>query len=266
LQQYFAGEDVTKSAVQTFLVDPTIPCEKSFEETGFGDVRQMTAHGVAGIAGMIPEDGLYGLIDEEGRLQISINGKSSILAIEIPLEMRKDLDLLGSAMVVIRNKEILVLSLTTRSGGWIRLLFRQKDQQWRHLPVIGKATAIRGFGRFVAFVEGYLKAGIQESAGRSFWRKERTATGPAQEEWFVDDDIVNPGRLHLYDSDSGRVYTIVTNQGDSEIVLVENNTVYYRVGDKLYSAPINAKDIGAALLLATGDEIRDAHWAFTTRK
>jgi hypothetical protein len=59
-----------------------------------------------------------------------------------------------------------------------------------------------------------------------------------------------------------RHYTITTNQGDSEIILVDNDTVYYRVSNRLYSAPIPATSIGAAKLLATDELIRDAHWAF----
>ena len=71
-----------------------------------------------------------------------------------------------------------------------------------------------------------------------------------------------PGRLHLYDVTNERVYTIATNQGDSEVLLVENNIVYYRVSDRLYSAPVTEKGIGAARLLASNEAIRDAHWAF----
>jgi hypothetical protein len=73
---------------------------------------------------------------------------------------------------------------------------------------------------------------------------------------------VFPGRLHLYNIETERLDTIVTNQGDSEILLIENDTVYYRVSDRLYSAPITEKGIGAAKLIAKDDLIRDSHWAF----
>lgn len=35
--------------------------------------------------------------------------------------------------------------------------------------------------------------------------------------------------------------------------------------DRLYSAPITEKGIGAAHLIATDEAIRDAHWAFIKR-
>ena len=55
---------------------------------------------------------------------------------------------------------------------------------------------------------------------------------------------------------------ITTDQADSEILLIEKGVVYYRVSDRLYSAPITATGIGTASLLATDEAIRDAHWAF----
>ena len=75
-------------------------------------------------------------------------------------------------------------------------------------------------------------------------------------------DSVFPGRLHLYDSDREQVYTIVTNQGDSEVLLLEDGTVYYRASDRLYAAPITEKGIGTARLVAKDYSIRDVHWAF----
>jgi hypothetical protein len=71
-----------------------------------------------------------------------------------------------------------------------------------------------------------------------------------------------PGILHLYNVATEKYYTITTNQGDSEIILVDNNTVYYRVSDRLYSAAITDSGLDPAKLLATSEIIRDAHWAF----
>jgi hypothetical protein len=92
--------------------------------------------------------------------------------------------------------------------------------------------------------------------------KTRSPMGPSMLSRVDDKRAVYPGRLHLYDVNNERVYTIVTNQGDSEILLVEHDVVYYRVSERLYSAPITEKSIGAARLLATAEAIRDAHWAF----
>jgi len=71
-----------------------------------------------------------------------------------------------------------------------------------------------------------------------------------------------PGRLYLFDSATERTYTITTNQGDSEILLVENGAVYYRASDRLYRADLTDQGLSPGHLLATSDVIRDAHWAF----
>lgn len=75
-----------------------------------------------------------------------------------------------------------------------------------------------------------------------------------------------PKSNQVYDASSEKTYTIVTGQADSEVLLVENGTVYYRSADKLYSAEIGEDGLKPARLLATSELIRDAHWAFTKRQ
>ena len=87
--------------------------------------------------------------------------------------------------------------------------------------------------------------------------------GPETSESFLSSSNVFPGRLHLYNIDNGKTLTIHTNQGDSEILLVEDNVVYYRSSDRLYSVEIKPEGLGESKLLATDDLIRDVHWAFT---
>ena len=52
------------------------------------------------------------------------------------------------------------------------------------------------------------------------------------------------------DARSEQLFTIDTTQGDSEVLLIEDGTVYYRASHRLYSAPITEKGIGASRLLA----------------
>ena len=58
---------------------------------------------------------------------------------------------------------------------------------------------------------------------------------------------------------------LTTNQGDSEILLIANGVVYYRVSKRLYSVPISDGGLGRSRLLVEDRLIDDAHWAFTTR-
>ena len=73
--------------------------------------------------------------------------------------------------------------------------------------------------------------------------------------------MIYPGILHLYDAASDKSYTITTNQADSEVLLVVERALYYRVITAFYSAPITSEGVGAARLLASSEVIRDAHWA-----
>jgi hypothetical protein len=105
----------------------------------------------------------------------------------------------------------------------------------------------------------------ERSAGSAAWREEESSTGPSMTEAFENSTVVYPGRLDVYNIDTEKLFTIATNQGDSEILLIEDNTVYYRVSDRLYKAPITDRGIGVASLIATDEAIRDAHWAFIKR-
>jgi hypothetical protein len=73
-----------------------------------------------------------------------------------------------------------------------------------------------------------------------------------------------PGELYLYNIQSHRKYTIKTGQGDSEILLVDGDTVYYRVrvNDTLYKARLGATAVDDPVKMATGSDVQLAHWAF----
>jgi hypothetical protein len=79
---------------------------------------------------------------------------------------------------------------------------------------------------------------------------------------FNNADVVYTGRLHVYNIDTEQVFTIATNQADSEVLLIEADVVYYRSANRLYAANITESGIGKPRLLANDDVINDAHWAF----
>jgi len=57
------------------------------------------------------------------------------------------------------------------------------------------------------------------------------------------------------------------HQGDSEILLVQDDTVYYRINDKIYSAAIlNGEKLGEATLLVEDPRVPDVHWAFLSKQ
>ncbi|MFQ3579709.1 MAG: hypothetical protein SNJ71_06190 [Bacteroidales bacterium] len=83
--------------------------------------------------------------------------------------------------------------------------------------------------------------------------------------WFGD---YYPGILFLYNVETKKYieWNTLENekpQGDSEILLVENEIVYYRINDKIYKAPIiNGEKLGTPELLVQDPRVPDIHWAF----
>jgi hypothetical protein len=73
------------------------------------------------------------------------------------------------------------------------------------------------------------------------------------------------GRLNIYDVEKEVSYRIETDQADSEILLVEDGKVYYRIANRLYEGRIAEKEITGTKLLATSDLLYDAHWAWIRR-
>ena len=74
-----------------------------------------------------------------------------------------------------------------------------------------------------------------------------------------------PGVLHIYNTQTLRNHVISTGQADSEVLLIEDNSLYYRVGNKLYQAQISGEGISTPRMLADAPIIGDAHWAFIAK-
>ena len=76
-----------------------------------------------------------------------------------------------------------------------------------------------------------------------------------------------PGILFVFNAKSKKYIEWNTGQGDSEILLVQNDEVYYRVNDKIYRAQIiNGEKLGESELLIQDERVPDIHWAFITKK
>jgi hypothetical protein len=275
---YLAGDQAGQTRVQGMIMDVSVPCNESFVALAPTDIRYMVAHGTSGVEDIGSDEGTYVAIDENGRVSKRVMDTTVLFDYEIPAVLRKGMDTTFSR-IVINTSQVSVLESGGKTGKPRFWAFRKRDKTWHQIPVRSENLCLQSFGRFVAVVESRAKGDqieepalqssapaktsyIQESAGRAEWKKTRSPMGPSMLSRVDDKRAVYPGRLHLYDVNNERVYTIVTNQGDSEILLVEHDVVYYRVSERLYSAPITEKSIGAARLLATAEAIRDAHWAF----
>jgi hypothetical protein len=258
----------------------SLPCERSVVTLAPVDLRYISALGAGGLAYIGGSDGIHaGVdIDDSGSLINRFGGGMVPYGYAVPSGLRVGLPSRPYASMAINNSEVMVLFLS-EGEGWDRraLAFRKRDQTWHRVPLPEQqvrpgggrhpaAMPVRGFGHFVTLVEAQLRdAQNTASAGASEWRRGSSGAGPDVAYMFQNYRDVFPGRLHIYDVETGRQYLIDTKQGDSEVLLVDSGTVYYRASDRLYSVPITENGLGSARLLATDYTIRDAHWAFIKR-
>jgi hypothetical protein len=276
--------------IQALNLDPDVPCADSFRLANPYELRYFVAHGNAmfSFEGTMPGREPWFQIDEQGGLSLSLGTgeKKTELDYRLPkdfvtfLEPGKE----SFRQILINNSHVLVTSICSERRAVCRFFaFRKSDSTWHRIPAREDSWKglMRAFDGFVAITESRVKRAVAEqlrsrvsveitrdvrereqSAGRPDWRTTESATGPNLAEGFAVDDVLYSGKLHLYHLATEKVYTITTNQADSEVLLVDDATIYYRVSNRLYSAQIAEKGISGTRLLATDDVIRDAHWAF----
>lgn len=249
-------------------LDPAVPCDRSFRDLGPTEAKYMVSAGYAGVADIAGGDTMPVTFDRD-RVQHVFPGLGiADFDVEVPSDLHADLQRPFGAIMA-NNRSLLALSISEFSDGSKRrlLVLRKSDRSWRRLPDVSEEFSwTRAYANFISIVAAQKKrAGGPASPGGDAWRKERTETGPATSVRLSDSKSVFSGQMHIYDVDTGRTFSVVTNQADSEVLLVESGILYYRISDKLYSAPILETSLGVAKLLAADDIIRDAHWAFVKR-
>ncbi len=206
-----------------------------------------------------------------------------IFPIEIPSNLIPDKKELYS--IIINNNKYFVLE-TVKSEpdkkeiGYTDLIIKDKPKNATYkYRVKGNQAYLRNFGDWLAGVvvssnikvirdeKGKIKERInfeRESPGVEERRKNNTQTGaPFDDRALRFKKVYYPGILYLYNIDSKEYIEWNTGQGDSEILLVQDETVYYRINDKIYKTPIiDGKKLGKSELLIQDERVPDIHWAF----
>jgi len=269
----FLSRTVDNTLFRGMSLNANTSCEQSFSTRQEEDVRFITIHGKSGILDIGGFDGHYTSLEVDQRLTF-------FLSRTIPLEYRVSKDFFDGinnpfSRVVINNRALFAV--------YVLDVDRETRETKQHrliscLKISGKCLVVplsnvllgwmRGFEHYIAIAEAQFRKKLpvgERSSGASEWRKNDGPMGPSIEARMKDSEYVFPGRLHLFNAETGQLHTITTNQGDSEILLVESGSVYYRASDRLYKAQITPNGITGARLLAQTDVIRDAHWAFTKK-
>lgn len=257
-----------EGAVRGMVLDPAMSCDKSFLPLQPEDLRYIVAHGRAGIGDVIEDDGTMsaGLKRGETSRQVYVAMDKLIpLEYRVPRTLFEGLDAPNEGIAINDSSVFVLRRFLTK--GITHLIFRKSDQSWHVLPEANDLSlAVRGFGRYIA-ARGFAQEGESGGAknsirtsGQSRWRSQSARMGPSLEGRLRGGRY--PGNLYVYDTETEKMFSIVTNQGDSEVILIDGRNVYYRAADQLYVAVIGERGIGPARLLATDDLIRDAHWGF----
>lgn len=249
-------------------LDPAVPCDKSYAIVEPIEMTHLFVEGVAGVADTGGNDTMSAILEAKtGKMRAFFPQGSAYFDQVVPIAALEGMRSPWSH-VVVSNPDILAVSIADVGGpgGQRLLVYRKRDSTWIRVPDLSEKFAARGFGTFVAVTAVQSKdARLPESVGRAEWRTERTKTGPNLRLELDDFELAYSGKLFLYDAATGVVRTINTRQADSEVLLVENGSVYYRVSNRLYSAPLIEGGLGPARLLVTDEVVRDTHWAYIRR-
>jgi hypothetical protein len=245
-----AAKEPKDNSIAAILLDPSVPCEKSIWKPPIEDVRYMVAHGGAGLGGLVSQETQLNVgisaKDETGDL-LALIGRLVPLGYQVPANLRTKY---ATATLLANNRHVLVIYLNGKV-----IFFHKGDKTWHEWQVSGPPVYPRCFGKYLVAA----KPGVN-TAGEEEWRQEDSERGPATRSIMFAHEF--SGQLAVYDTDAKKLFSISTNQNDSEVLLIENGIVYYRSATRLYSAQLTKNGVGPGRLLATSELIRDAHWAF----
>jgi hypothetical protein len=294
-----SGTSAGNPRVMGMVVDPDVTCDASFVSVAHTDVHLVAAHGTAGVADISSREGVAAVVQRDGTLIPAVFADDLTPWLErIPLRFVMGLEKpMTPTSVLVNNSDTMVLHVFTgKDSKPLFLALRKRDKSWHSIPVdTDLSDHVRGFGRFIAVTEARVKTEADDpkistinmetlsrlevehkvSAGTRDWRTtlqprsstlaRESARGPDIFESFFNAGFVYPGRLWLFDVETENLFKIETKQGDSEVLLVDNQTVYYRVTNRIYSARILSDAIGMPKLVVQDDIVEDVHYAFVKK-
>jgi hypothetical protein len=259
----YIGLEIAKSNLEPKLLGINLSTMKQ-EELPWDSYKYVEVSGIPG--GAIPGEVVVANVGVNGQILIpSLAGKIESSWKLPPTIKFADNEKIG---IFINNNFITALVFSAfrekqKSGlGYAPFyIFNKKTSTWHSVRFQGGRTGVRGFGIWLA---GYVADEERDvdSPGKDNRRKEMTQTGTPVDWRFKDFRIYCPGILFLYNARTYQKFTIETGQGDSEVLLIEGDTVYYRVNDEIYMARIDKNKVEPATLLVKDAIVPDIHWAF----
>ncbi|MCB0490183.1 MAG: hypothetical protein KDC99_16995, partial [Cyclobacteriaceae bacterium] len=158
------------------------------------------------------------------------------------------------------------------------VVFNKQKGEWHRWDVQGSNTSVRGFDNWIAgniVTSNVMLVFDQQdrliekialnrvSPGKEARRQKGSTTGIPFDFRIDFYDLFYPGILFAHNISTGATINWSTGQGDSEILLVENEMIYYRINDRIYSVPLlHGTELGESKLLIKDERVPDIHWAF----
>ncbi len=259
------GCEITREAQEYQLIGQTLNGGTQ-ESLPWEVLSESIISGMPG-GGLEGGDFLYVAADAHGRLVTRITKTKSVslgltLAVDMQIPPKDNLVMCVnnhyvSAILAASNQR------TNASGaGESRyFLFNKRDRKWETLIAQGARTFLRGFGEWLAGAVADPERGTP-SPGTNSLRKERTPTGVPADLRFGSARIYLPGMLFIYNVNTKRKILFSTGQGDSEVLLVDAETIYYRVNDSIFQARIGVDGLKEIKSLVHAPAVADVHWAF----
>ena len=206
------------------------------------------------------------MINENNELRTGGTSKKSIdepIGIKLP-KFALDRKSKHITAHIINEKIVVLVELTQKPkdnysiGNKDLLIYNNELQEWSKLNIPGTRTGTKDYGNY--WFGGYVLEDNEERKFTNIIKKNSEAY------WrFTEQGLYAPGILFLYNVKNKQYYEINTNDADSEILLIDNSNVYYRIYDEIYKSEIIGDIITDGELLVKSDIVQDIHWAFISK-
>ncbi len=150
------------------------------------------------------------------------------------------------------------------------IIYDKEIEKWNEFTIKGDLSSNVLFDNWLCgeVINYYSNKECLKTPGKKMRSQKYRETGEPIDLYFEKENIYCPGVLFLLNLKTFKYieWKALENgkpQGDSEILLLQDEIVYYRINDKIYKAPIiKGEKLGEAVLLVKDPRVPDIHWAF----
>jgi hypothetical protein len=232
-------------------------------ELGFVNYKYVKVYGIPG-AGVTGGDYISLLFDlDSGYFWIDANGMRNYTNISIPKNLKKD----DRCVMFLNNiNYIAVSSIGDRVkeglGSAPFWIFDKSSLVWDKVVFKGGSTAVRGFNDWLAGSEIRSNKTSDKDLIKILANSKQRKTGISASRRYVELGQDSNGIMFAYNMKSKKIYKIYSDDQDSEILYIDNKSVYYRVSDSIFKENVEKNKLSVPALIVKDDAVKDIHWAF----